>query len=146
MTNAILRPATSPQAYQRAQALLARAERRQHIMGLAMHQAETAQSQVAPTTSPPGGDVVQQVSQTAQANILAAHHSLAQAEHLANAMLANDTVMAACNAQAYGLAPVPVTQDPAQDPAPPKARQANDGNSDVIDVECRVVSTGTAPT
>ncbi len=142
-----MRPATSPQAYQRAQALLAGAERRQQLMGHAMQQAEAAQTQPPPAPSTGNdGDVVQQISQTAQANMLAAHQKLQQAEHLANDMLAKDAVMAACHAQAYNLAPMQLVEDTAQDPAPPKGHQANDGNSDVVDVEYRVVSTGTAPT
>lgn len=145
-----MRPATSPQAYQRAQALLAGAERRQQLMGHALQQAEAAQTQapLAPITGS-SSDVVQQISQTAQANMLAAHHKLQQAEYLLNDMLAKDAVMAACHAQAYNLAPVQNSaqnsgQDsahiPAQDPAAPNEHQAGDGNSDVVDVEFRVIT------
>lgn len=121
------RQATTPEAYQRAQALLAGAERRQQIMGQAMHQAGiTAPARANPYTGA-GVDVVQQISQSAQSQMLAAHEGLALADQLAQQMWSQDATLAASHANAYGAVPEAAARSPT--------------SGDIIDVEAKVVPT-----
>lgn len=135
------RPVTSPDARERARALLGAAQRRQNLFAQALSQTEaTPEPAGAPTqrielpSTDAGGSLDALVRHVAQANdhdLVDTHRKLAQARALSQQHMAGDAELTALNAAAYGSH---------ANPAKPQT------NADVVDVTAHeVVPTPTLP-
>lgn len=132
------RPVTTPDARERARALLGAASRRQNLFAHALNNVE-ARAEAAPadelSAATPGAtlstrldDVVQHLTRSSDQDMAASHTRLTQARAQAQRHMAQDPELAALMQAAYG---------PAPGQASPPAKQELLDVVDVVDIQAR---------